>query len=189
MVAAELVARSKVGDRLERQAGRDRVGAVAEQAGARVRVADVVSLDDERAAGAQAGRDESCLHRAECQQRGKRRALLVRPLVGEDDDAAGAPCGRLGVGGNALEGLLERLAGERRIEPRSRHRSWIDEEGVQLEQRRRRALREQRRTRAEQRGEREHPPLPQVVDRRVRHLREALTEVREQGPRTPGEGR
>src|SRR5205807_2362332 len=89
---------------------------------------------------------------------------------------------RLGLGGEPVAGGGKAFVrAERRVERDEVElveRRLEEEERVELEQPRRLArLREQRLARAEQGAQAEDAPLAQVVDRRVRDLREALAEV------------
>ena len=74
--------------------------------------------------------------------------------------------------------------------PQTGERGGEDEEALELGQARAvRRLRQEGRARAEQRSQRHHVALPQVVDGRIGDLREPLPQVRVDGTRAPGERR
>ena len=112
--------------------------------------------------------------------------------------AAGRPRRRAhrrdGVGGepaaSGREALVARTSRRDRSGGATAKRRRVEEEALELEELAPLgAFREQRRACAEQRLQRHHAALAQVVDRRVRHLREALAEERVERPRAPGERR
>ena len=134
----ELVVGRELRDRLEGETRADRVGAEAEQARERVRIARVVRDDDERAERAQPLVDEPLVHRANREQRRNRDAvaLVARSTSSSSPRRTAATASSASTG----ERSRERLVGECRVDRRPRHRIRIDEEGRQLAQLRRRTL-------------------------------------------------
>ena len=78
--------RHEVADRVEREVGVDRAGAVAEQQREVMHLARFAGLDDEPDARARLLAHEVVVHRGGDQQRGNRRVLGVGVTVGEDDE-------------------------------------------------------------------------------------------------------
>ncbi len=95
--------------------------------------------------------------------------------------------------GDALHGggeaLLRREGGVDLVRLEGLEPVGRDEERRQDDEVRQRPLGVERRPCADERRDRHHGPLAVMVDRRVRHLREALAEVRREGPCAAGEGR
>ena len=83
---AELVGVGQQRHALQRQAGADGVGAVAEQAGHGRDVAGVAGVDHHRGVGPQPGGDQPVVHRAGGQQAGHRRPVGADAGVGHHDD-------------------------------------------------------------------------------------------------------
>ena len=149
----------------------------------------LVGLDDERGERPEPARDEAMVDGPDREQHRDRSAVAG---VGEQQRrAARTDEGFHLVGDPDARGAQVRLEGRvdaDRAEPGQRVR--VEEEALELGAARvLRAFVKQRRAAAEDRAQRERVPLAQVVDRRVRHLREALAEVRVQRPRTAGERR
>ena len=179
----------------ERDARADRVGAVAEQAGDRVRVAGVAGVDDERRrAWRIRSRDQAVVDRAGASSDGigarsgpTFSSVTTRMpgagLHGVDavarqrlEAVAAGPPGPRQIGNDASSSTGgERVV--RRVEQRV-DGVGVEEEGRELEQARRVAvLGEQRPARTETGAQRHHQALAEVVDRRVGDLGEALLQV------------
>ena len=190
---AELVRGSEVGDRLEREARADGVGAVADQAREVVHLARLVARDDERRRGAKPRLDEGAMDSGDREERGERKTLLGGRRIVEQQAGRAVAHSRDGIGGQPAASGLEGLVAERRVENLRVEQGKcrrVEEEAVELEELRAvGALVEQRRPRARGASAATSRSLPQVVDRRVRHLREALAEERVERPRAPGERR
>ena len=127
------------------------------------------------------------------EERGERKALLGGRRIVEQQAGRAAAGSRDSVGGQPAASGREALVAKRRVENLRVEQGKcrrVEEEALELEQPRALgAFCEQRRARAQERLQRHHAALPQVVDRRVRHLREALAEERVERSRTPGERR
>src|SRR6266511_3773509 len=219
MIGAQLVFGGQRRDCLEREARADGVGAVPEQACKVVGLADFVADHDDRGAGAETSRNEVLVHGADGEHRGDpylvtQCYLLIRCpwfrgdtalfrgpadqvtlcyLVVEDNDV---PVGLRGFLGEApacapqafafVEGRVEHRAAPRELGNRRRKKK----EAFELEQpRRSRMLADEWRPRAEQRAQRHDRSLTQMVDRRVRHLREPVPQVRRDRTGASGERR
>ncbi len=190
---AELVRSSEVGDRLEREPRADGVGAVAEQAGEVVHLARLVARDDERRRGAEPGFDQGAMDSGDREERGERKTPLGGRRIVEQQAGRAVAGSRDGIGGQPAASGSEALVAERRVENlRVEHGKCrrVEEEAFELaELRAFGAFREQRRARAQERLQRHHAALSQMIDRRVRHLREALAEERVERSCPPGERR
>ncbi len=193
-VATDAVVRSELCDRLEREPWADRVCAVAEKACDRVRVARLVRLHEERAARAEARLDQPRVHGREGEDRRHRGTLASCVPVGETEQLGA--CGDRGFreDDDPVEGSPEPLlTRERRIEPKGRGRleaGRVEEEpGEYCEPRRWAVGAERVDARAEQRRDGHDEALAEVVDRGIRHLREALSEVGRKRACAPGERR
>jgi hypothetical protein len=181
VISAELVFGGERGNRLEREPRTDRVGSIPEQAGEVVRLAGLLADDDDGRPRPCPVGDEPVVDRADCEHGRDRDS--VRAVVEHEHVRAR----RRGLFGQAfagapqslvlLEGGVERDTSAGQLG----YGGWKEEEALQLEQRGgARMLSDQRRASAEQRPERHHRALTQMVDRRIRHLREPLSEVRRQ---------
>ncbi len=177
------------GHRLEREPRADRLRAVAEQAGEVVCLARLVGLDHERGERPQTARDESVVDGADRHQHRNRRAG-----AGVRDHERSPPGAhrRLGLVREPHAGAVQ-VGLEGRVEPRVAERLErvrVEEEALELGPAGGLGpFRQQRRAAAEDRPQGELVALAEVVDRRVRHLGEALPEVRVERPRAPGERR
>ena len=194
VVAAELVRGGELGDRLEREARADRVGSEAEQAREVVCLPRLVALHDDRRVRPQSGRDEPVVHRGEREQRRDRRASLGGRAVAEQQNLTSGADALHRLGDDARTRRDEASpSAHRRVEHarvERRQRRGIEQERVQLDEPRRGGLLLGEQARGpEQRPQRHHASLADVVDRGVRHLREPLAEEAEQRPDAPGERR
>ena len=156
-------------------------------------VAGVARVDDDRRLLARARLHQAVVHRAGREERRDRRPVGADAGVGDDEDGGAAlDRGDGGVGERGDAALEPGRAvgdGERRVEPgRGEHarvgvEQLLDRARVQEERRQLQQLRglgpfhEQRLARPEQGAQRHDQALAQVVDRRVRDLREPLLQV------------
>ena len=191
-IAADPVVRGELRDRLECEPRTDRVGAVAEEARDRMRVARLVRLHEQRAARAEARFDQSRMHGRESEDRGHRGTLVACVSVGEADELRARRDCRLREHDDPVEGSPEPLlTRERRVEPKGRERlepGRVEEEPGEYREPWRRAVdAEHVDARPEQRCHGHDEALAEVVDRGVRHLREALSEVGGERARAAGE--
>ena len=152
--------------------------------------ARLVGGDDDRHAHPCAGLDKPLVDRADREDRGHGR--LIAAIVEHDQLSVG--CGgfiRETPAGVAQPfAIRERRVENHRIASELVHRGREEEEALQVEQARRaRMLAVQRRARTEQRAQGHYRALAQMVDRRVRHLCEALAQERRHRPRTSRERR
>ena len=157
-------------------------------------LARLVALDDERRERAQPGRDEPMVHRRRREQHRHRRSRGRRVGIRQEDHP-------VSLADRGLRGLAESRA--RRDETFVRIEARVEPDDGQVVERRREdeealeldpgggfgRLDEQRRARPEQCPERHDEALANVVDRRVRHLREALPEIAVERARAAGERR
>ncbi len=146
-----------------------------------MRLARVVDLGDERAAGPEPGLGERHVHGPDGEHGRDRRTVGAGGGVAHDQD-------RLSVGGRG-----QRLGGDPserdpqtggtsmhapcRVQPASRAPLPQEEALELLERRRLRVVDQERRPRSEQHAERHHRALPEMIHGGVRHLREALAQV------------
>ena len=159
-----------------------------------VRLARFVARDDQRRARSQPRGNQPVVDGAGGEQRRDRRPLRAGALVGDEQE----------LGACLDRGLrLVTEAGARRLEPFVLVESSIErsegeprecirkeEERLELDDVRRLGnLGQERLAGAEQRSQRHHVPLPEVVDGRVGDLRKALLEIAEDGSRPACERR
>ena len=114
LVRSELLvaaAAAEAGGRGESEVGIDRGGAVADETGEGVDVADLAALDDDVGQIAQPGADQRVMDGAGGEQHRHRRVALVDAAVGEDQDAGPAADGGFRLGGDALDRGAERRPG------------------------------------------------------------------------------
>ena len=152
----------------------------------------LVAFDEQGRERAQSDLDEMVVH-----DRRRKQDRHGRPLgrcVSVGDKEHPVTFTHCGLGGLRDPGAgagqsLQRV--EARVDPDDRELvegGRVEEEALELEAGRLLGrLDEQRPTGAEQRRERHREALTDVVDRRIRHLREPLPEVAEERSRTPGE--
>ena len=185
-VAADLVCVRQPRDGLERQTRADDVGAVADERRDHVCVPGVVGRDEQRARRPQPALHEPAVRRGNGEERGHGRPLAPRRSVGETEHGGAG----LGEGDGPVCDPLDRGAeplgrGEGRVDlvrPECREAVRRDEERGQDGERRQRALRVERRASADEGRDGHDRPFAVVIDRGVRHLCEALPEVRRKRP-------
>ena len=160
-----------------------------------MRVARLVGRDEERAAHPQALVDEARVHRREREQRRDRRPLPSAPRVAQAEERVTRGDRRLGEHREPVERGPSPSSAVN-VASRTRRRERLDPVGIQRGSRAADQPRGAGRSdeRPATRGPsnvdtRHHEPLPQVVDRRVRHLGEALAQIRRRGPSRAGERR
>ena len=176
--------------RLQREPRADRVGAVAEQAGEVVRLARLVALDEERRPAYAGPRRRAGVHGGHREQERRRDRATVRNAA----SVSSSDCGRLPAppprpprraGRRPRRGLSSpsSVASSAQASQRARAPTgWRKNVSSSKTRADLAPSVEQAAAGAEQRAQRHHVPLAEVVDRRVRDLREALAEVREQRP-------
>ena len=184
------------GQRLEREVGIDRLGAIAGKARKMMHFARFASLQDETDRSTQALADEMMVNRGGREQRGNRNAVGTDHAVGEDDDVVAAMDRRLRPLAQALQrflhagrptldgvGDVERLGVEGILEMADA----ADLLEILVGQDRLPHLEplasriafevEEIRPRPDERDEAHDELLADRIDRRVRHLREVLLEI------------
>ena len=199
LVAAEIARQvlAQVEQRLEREVGMDRLGAVAGEHREVMDLARRAGLDHQPGGRAQAFANEVLVHRRERQRRRQRDQLATDPSVADDDDVVAAPdrvdalgAHRRQLGLDAFRAPGERIGdvelvalelgagvGLERAQPR--HVGEIEDRLADLEPHRRvdGVDVEQVGLGADERDQRHHDRLADRIDRRIGDLREQLLEV------------
>ena len=157
-----------------------------------VHLARLVALGHDRRERPQLLGDEPVVDRADGEEHRDRRPLSGHGHVGEHNHSAPRAHRCLGVRDHPRDRGLEPLPGrERDVESlRVQRLEGVGEEEEALELDPPGGLRpldEDRRAAAEQRAQREDEPLAEMVDGRIRHLREPLPDERVQRPGAAGE--
>ena len=179
---------------LEREVRVHGARAEADERGEVMHVARVAGLGDEAGAHPAPAADQLVVHRRDGEQHRDRRPLLVHHAVGDDEDGVPLVDGELRHLAQLVEGALQPLGAIGRREARvqcgeaevldgrasQRRQLLVDHQRAREVHQPRRLGRclQQRGTPPEVRVERHHDLLADRVDRGVRHLREALLEVR-----------
>jgi hypothetical protein len=185
--------------RCERQPGRHRVRAAADEHRQVVNVPAVARLRHQADAAAQTDPQQVLVDGAQRERHRQGCGVLVGVQVGQEEAGGAAAHRRLRDARDALERgrqVLVRVqqarhlgAGQQRAPAQRAPRRAVEHRRRQLEQRAVRLLRQQRRARAQPGAQRHHPRLAQRVDRRIGDLGEALREEGVDRPRRAGERR
>ena len=195
----------ELGQRLEHQVRVDGRGAVADQGRDAVDAAGLARLDDEAGLEARALAHEVMVHRCRREERRHGGPLGADGAVGEDQDVGAGRERLVGLAAEAVERdvhprrpLLDgpRHVERARLEDRRVHLAQLLELGVEQDRRLQHELArvlgrlvEEVLLGADARLQAHHDRLADRVDRRVRHLREQLLEVRVDEPVAVGEDR
>ena len=184
-------------ERRKREPGVHRFRAVADQRREVMHVPRVSGLRGEAEPRAQTLAEQVLVHRTDRQEHRDRRVLAIRVAIAHDHDARAEPHGALRRGAQRIERRAERVRPDPRPPQRRQRHPLIAREVAQGrdlvfqknwmlgadQSQGSRTVREQRAAPAEMHAQRHDEGLAQRVDRRVRHLREALADIRVQALR------